>query len=85
MICWQRHRHVTVTSPGTLSAIVGGNEGGDIVDGLQAAITPNAIKVRPGDDTLIDFALHLADPGKAKPGRSRVWTQKRVAAGHELS
>lgn len=50
-----------------LSALLGGKDGGDIVDGLQAAITPKTATVKPGDDILIDFALHLADPGKAKP------------------
>lgn len=71
--------NVTVTSSPThvdrdrtvteLSAILGGNEGGDIVDDLQAAITPKATTSKPGEDILIDFSLHLADPGKAKPER----------------
>ena len=29
---------------------VGGKDGGDIVDGLQAAISPKAATVKPGDD-----------------------------------
>jgi hypothetical protein len=49
------------------SATLGGKDGGDIVDGLQAAITPDATTIKPGDDILVDFVLHLADPGKAKP------------------
>ena len=40
--------------------------GGDIVDGLQATITPKAAAIKPGEDILIDVALHLADPGAAK-------------------
>lgn len=57
-------RSRTVTE---LSALFGGKDGGDIVDGLRAAITPKAATIKPGDDILIDFALHRADPGKAKP------------------
>lgn len=53
-----RHRIVT-----ELSAILGG----DIVDGLQAAIAPKSAAIKSGEDILIDFALHLADPGAAKP------------------
>jgi hypothetical protein len=49
------------------AAVVGDKDGGDVVDGLQAAIAPKAATIKPGDDILIDFALHLADPGKAKP------------------
>jgi len=49
------------------SATLGGKDGGDIVDGLQASITPKAAIIKPGDDILIDFALHLADLGDAKP------------------
>jgi len=69
--------NVTVTSSPTHAdrdrtvteflALLGGKDGGDIVDGLQAAISPKTATVKPGDDILIDFALHLADPGKAKP------------------
>src|SRR5581483_7897935 len=69
--------HVTLTSSPThvdrnrtvteLSALLGGKDGADIVDGLQAAITPKATTVKPGEDILIDFTLHLADPGKARP------------------
>lgn len=47
-----------------LSAVVGGKNGGDIVDGLQAAITPKAATIKPSDDILIDFALRSADCGK---------------------
>lgn len=50
-----------------LLAQLGGKDGGDIVDGLRAAITPKGATVKSGDDILIDFALHLADPGQAKP------------------
>ena len=49
-----------------LVAILGGKYG-DWVDGLQAALTPKAATIKAGEDILIDFALHLADPGKAKP------------------
>ena len=49
------------------SSLMGGKDGGDVVDGLQAAITPKAATIKPDDDILIDFVLHLADPGKAKP------------------
>jgi hypothetical protein len=49
------------------SALLGSKDGGDTVDGLQAVITPKAAAIKPGDDILIDVALHLADPGKAKP------------------
>jgi RNA polymerase sigma factor (sigma-70 family) len=60
----QADRDRTVTE---FSALLGGKDGGDIVDGLQATITPKATTLKPGDDILIDFALHLADFGKAKP------------------
>jgi hypothetical protein len=49
------------------SATLGNKEGGDIVDGLQAAITPKAATVKPGEDILIDLALQLADASAAKP------------------
>jgi RNA polymerase sigma factor (sigma-70 family) len=49
------------------SALLGGKDGGDTVDGLQSTITPKAAKINPGEDILIDFALHLADPGKTNP------------------
>jgi hypothetical protein len=50
-----------------LSATLGSKDGGDIADGLQAGITPKVATVKPGEDILIDFNLHLADLGKAKP------------------
>lgn len=53
-----RHRIVT-----EFSAVLGGH----IVDGLQATITPKAAAIKPGEDILIDVALHLADPGAADP------------------
>jgi hypothetical protein len=49
------------------SATLGGKEGGDIVDGLQAAITPKAATIKPGEDILIDFELHLAKMPDAHP------------------
>jgi len=49
------------------SAILGDKAGGDVVDGLQAKITPKAATVKPGEDIQIDFELHLADLGQAKP------------------
>ena len=49
------------------SALLGGKDGGDIVDGLQSTIATKAATIKPGEDILIDFALYLADPGKAKP------------------
>jgi len=53
------------------SAIIGDEDGGDIVDGLQAAITAKAATIKPGEDIQIDFVLHLANPGEAKPERLR--------------
>lgn len=49
------------------SALLGGKDGGDIVDGLHSTITPKAATIKAGDDILIDFALNRPDPGKAKP------------------
>jgi hypothetical protein len=46
---------------------LGGKDGGDIVDGLRATITPKAATIKPGEDILIDFALHLAQMPDAHP------------------
>ena len=56
-------------SPAVLhfSAILGGKDGGDIVDSLQASIMPKATTIKPGEDILIDFALHGVVPGDAMP------------------
>jgi len=51
------------------SATLGGKDGGDIVDGLQATITPKAATIKPGEDILIDFELHLANMPDAHPQR----------------
>lgn len=48
------------------SAIIG-DKWSDVVDGLQAGITPKTAVIKPGEDILIDFALNLADPGDARP------------------
>lgn len=50
-----------------LSAVVGGKDGGDVVDGLQAAIAPKAPSIKLGDDILVDFALKRPDLGKGMP------------------
>lgn len=49
------------------SATLGGKDGGDIVDGLQATITPKATTIKPSEDILIDFELHLAQMPDAHP------------------
>ena len=49
------------------SAILGGKDGADIVDGLQASITPKAATIKPGDDIEIDMDLHVAQMPDAKP------------------
>ncbi len=51
------------------SAILGGSDGGDIVDGLQAAITPKVGAIKPGEDILIDLELHLAHMPDAHPAQ----------------
>ncbi|MGE3807530.1 MAG: RNA polymerase sigma factor [Gemmataceae bacterium] len=71
--------NVTVTSLPTeaarsavvteFSATLGSKDGSDIVDGLQAAITHKTTTIKSGDDILIDFALQLAEPGRAKPNK----------------
>jgi len=69
--------HVTTE----LSSIIGGKDGGDIVDGLHASITPKATTIKPGEDILIDFVLHLADPGDAKPEQFGTMPKSIVADG----
>lgn len=49
------------------SAPIGGKDGGDIVDGLQAVVQTKADAIKPGEDILVHFGLHRADPGKARP------------------
>ena len=49
------------------SALLGGKDGGDVVDGLQVSITPKAATLKPGEDILIDVSLHLAELGGATP------------------
>ena len=49
------------------SATLGGKEGNDIVDGLQATLTPKAATIKPGEDIPIEVTLHLANTGNPKP------------------